>query len=75
MRYVSPLNTIVFGQNRMAGLLFKRLQETSTVILPRKPSERGWEYHEYPLQARGLLGQNKADRENVATFGNWSGKP
>jgi hypothetical protein len=51
---------------------FKRLQETSTVILPRKAHERGWEYGEYPHHALGLLGQNRGNGENRTVTGDIS---
>jgi hypothetical protein len=48
----------------MVEFYFRGFQETSTVILPRKASERGWEYGEYPHHALGLVGQNRGNGAN-----------
>jgi hypothetical protein len=51
---------------------FKRLQETSTVILPRKGPEREWGYPDIPHQLRGLVGQNRGNGANRTVTGDIS---
>jgi hypothetical protein len=59
MRYVNRLNTVVLGQDRIAGLLFRGFQKAFTVILPSKAPEWKWEYGVLSPTQTGLLGQNR----------------